>query len=236
MILNLKTTFPFVRIVDAKKCYVLSISKNGRIIDTKKHCYEIWEKNSPCEYCSSKNALKKKQWVSKLEVKEGKIFAVLSRYLSLNNKDYVLEIAFPVDEEETKPENRTRLMSSLLFINFYRDSLTKAYTRTYLEDFKDNLEKADAIALLDVDDFKNINDTYGHQVGDIALKEISSVIMNTIGSNNVLIRYGGDEFLAIFQEIEEEDFYNKFIKIKNAVNAISLKDYPDIKYQHWRSI
>lgn len=229
LILNLKTTFPFVRIVDAKKCYVLSISKNGRIIDTKKHCYEIWEKNSPCEYCSSKNALKKKQWVSKLEVKEGKIFAVLSRYLSLNNKDYVLEIAFPVDEEETKPENRTRLMSSLLFINFYRDSLTKAYTRTYLEDFKDNLEKADAIALLDVDDFKNINDTYGHQVGDIALKEISSVIMNTIGSNNVLIRYGGDEFLAIFQEIEEEDFYNKFIKIKNAVNAISLKDYPDIK-------
>ena len=229
LILNLKTTFPFVRIVDAKKCYVLSISKNGRIIDTKKHCYEIWGKNSPCEYCSSKNALKKKQWVSKLEVKEGKIFAVLSRYLSLNNKDYVLEIAFPVDEEETKPENRTRLMSSLLFINFYRDSLTKAYTRTYLEDFKDNLEKADAIALLDVDDFKNINDTYGHQVGDIALKEISSVIMNTIGSNNVLIRYGGDEFLAIFQEIEEEDFYNKFIKIKNAVNAISLKDYPDIK-------
>ena len=229
LILNLKTTFPFVRIVDAKKCYVLSISKKGRIIDTKKHCYEIWGKNSPCEYCSSKNALKKKQWVSKLEVKEGKIFAVLSRYLSLNNKDYVLEIAFPVDEEETKPENRTRLMSSLLFINFYRDSLTKAYTRTYLEDFKDNLEKADAIALLDVDDFKNINDTYGHQVGDIALKEISSVIMNTIGSNNVLIRYGGDEFLAIFQEIEEEDFYNKFIKIKNAVNAISLKDYPDIK-------
>lgn len=89
--------------------------KNNRY---KKHCYEIWGKNSPCEYCSSKNALKKKQWVSKLEVKEGKIFAVLSRYLSLNNKDYVLEIAFPVDEEETKPENRTRLMSSLLFINF----------------------------------------------------------------------------------------------------------------------
>ena len=197
LILNLKTTFPFVRIVDAKKCYVLSISKNGRIIDTKKHCYEIWGKNSPCEYCSSKNALKKKQWVSKLEVKEGKIFAVLSRYLSLNNKDYVLEIAFPVDEEETKPENRTRLMSSLLFINFYRDSLTKAYTRTYLEDFKDNLEKADAIALLDVDDFKNINDTYGHAVGDKVIIAIADTLRKSCRDDDVVLRLGGDEF-AVF--------------------------------------
>jgi diguanylate cyclase (GGDEF)-like protein len=87
----------------------------------------------------------------------------------------------------------------------YVDSLTKIKNRkAYDEKLKElvNLYKRYktifSIAILDIDDFKKVNDTYGHSVGDIALKDMAQVLKSSIRSSDMLYRIGGEEFVVIF--------------------------------------
>lgn len=226
---SLRKTFPLVRLVDPNTSDVLVFAENGILTPLKEKCYEIWNSKEPCQYCSSKEALTSKSWMSKLEVKDGKTYAVLSKFLSVLSRDVVLEVAFPVDDHNDSSSNRCRLMSSLLFLNFYKDSLTKAYTRTYLDDFSANLANSEGVALLDVDHFKKINDTYGHPIGDVSLKKIAQAIREVAGEKAVMIRYGGDEFLLIFQTITEKEFLEKLSRIPEKVHEIVIPEVPKLK-------
>lgn len=85
------------------------------------------------------------------------------------------------------------------------DSLTGAYSRRYLlqqiKNYFDNtiIQKTNlTIAMLDIDRFKHINDTYGHIIGDVALKQFTTVVRNEIRGTDLVGRYGGDEFVIIF--------------------------------------
>ena len=77
----------------------------------------------------------------------------------------------------------------------YRDSLTGAYNRRYYEEVVRKTIGPAGVALLDVDNFKICNDTYGHYAGDMALKTAANAIQSCIRESDLLIRYGGDEFL-----------------------------------------
>ncbi|WAA11699.1 diguanylate cyclase domain-containing protein [Fervidibacillus halotolerans] len=78
------------------------------------------------------------------------------------------------------------------------DYLTKLYSRNYLdEQLKQSMEndKCGAFLLIDIDDFKSVNDTYGHQVGDEVLKQIANIIMKTLQSDGIAARWGGEEIV-----------------------------------------
>ena len=76
--------------------------------------------------------------------------------------------------------------------DLYHDVLTSAYNRRFFEKQLRKLVEVDAIAMLDLDQFKQINDVYGHQAGDIALRTCVDVVRACIRKSDVLIRYGGD--------------------------------------------
>lgn len=76
----------------------------------------------------------------------------------------------------------------------YKDPLTGAYNRRYYEEVVRKSTGPAGIALIDVDDFKICNDTYGHYAGDMALKTAANAIQSCIRGSDLLIRYGGDEF------------------------------------------
>ncbi|KPL80560.1 hypothetical protein ADN00_01575 [Ornatilinea apprima] len=89
----------------------------------------------------------------------------------------------------------------------YHDTLTGSYSRLSLEHWlerqaKTGYKKALTVVLLDIDMFKDINDTYGHKTGDEVLITLSKTVHRCIRKDDLLVRYGGDEFLIIFQDID----------------------------------
>ena len=227
---DLSRVFEVVRLVDPKTNENLELDKDGKVITTPIHCYEIWGRNEPCENCISSRSLEGKEWVTKLEMRDRQMYFVLSKHINVNGRTCTLEIASHEDEAECTRcggDNDAPTRSS--FMNFYRDALTGTYRRLYLESFQSNLESADAVAIVDVDLFKQINDTYGHPVGDEALKTIANTIRSGIRGSDTLIRYGGDEFLLIFSKIGEEVFYARLEQLRRAVQETKLPDYPEVK-------
>lgn len=230
-ILAMSNVFDIVRVVDPTSCETMNLNQDGSLTKTGQKCFNIWNRTEACQNCSSATALNNKNWTSKLETKDGLLYSVLSRHIQCDNKDYVLEVAFCIDESFEKTKNEIGFLpDSLTLKNYYRDTLTKTYSRAYLESFMPNLENSKGVAIADIDEFKSINDTFGHIAGDAALKHISKVIKSCIRKEDILIRYGGDEFLLIFDNISEDDFFNKLKSIKQAVHNSQIKNYPDIKH------
>lgn len=130
-------------------------------------------------------------------------------------------ILYLIDEKHLS--NSTKFLEEE--INF--DVLTNAYSRrfgirslkTYFKQYPLEDGKV-AIMMFDIDDFKDINDTYGHTVGDMALVEIVKKINNIIRSSDQLIRWGGDEFIVILPGLREENMMELGKKALNAVSSI----------------
>ena len=106
----------------------------------------------------------------------------------------------------------------------YRDALTGVFNRRYYEEVVKNSVEDAGIALMDLDDFKVSNDTYGHHVGDVALKTATEVVLSCIGADDILIRYGGDEFLLILSDVQEEALKNKLDQIRDKVRNVVIPE------------
>ncbi len=116
-----------------------------------------------------------------------------------------------------------------------KDILSKANSRRYgtieltraFKAFKKNRRRDTAIVLFDVDNFKGINDTYGHDVGDKVLTEIVNKVYQVIRSSDSLIRWGGDEFVGIFRGLTEENAVYICEKVVNAVASLKIQQGED---------
>ncbi len=91
------------------------------------------------------------------------------------------------------------------------DSLTGLYNRNYLENFTEGIvslaqrqESPFSVAIIDIDDFKLVNDTYGHKKGDEVLKTLGKLIKENIRKSDIPIRYGGEEILILFPNTEKK--------------------------------
>ena len=111
----------------------------------------------------------------------------------------------------------------------YKDPLTGAYNRRYYEEVVRKSIGPAGIALMDVDDFKICNDTYGHYAGDVALKTVASAIQSCIRSSDLLIRYGGDEFLLVLPGIPGDFLQTKLEQICTAAQMASVPGYPHFR-------
>ena len=105
-----------------------------------------------------------------------------------------------------------------------RDSLTGARNRFALRrDYDSYIDKDIHLLMFDIDDFKKINDGYGHAIGDYLLKKTSDVLVNNFGKESVY-RYGGDEFLVITDRYNEKEYKKVLANLTNELNIISLED------------
>jgi len=107
------------------------------------------------------------------------------------------------------------------------DQLTGMYNRKFLDEFADvsipqaaRAKMSYAVLMIDIDYFKLINDNYGHDVGDEAIRVVSNVIKSNIRESDVAIRYGGEEFLVLLYNCDEENI----IKIAELIRKSFAKE------------
>lgn len=128
-------------------------------------------------------------------------------------------------------ENRTnKLIEEELKRNYQEnlantDPLTGAYNRRYLNSFSyDYLKivkrenKELSLLLLDLDDFKKINDTFGHEIGDIVIKKLVEISKNNLRNSDFIVRFGGDEFIILLPNTNIQDARIVAMKIVKQIN------------------
>ncbi|MDA1088207.1 MAG: diguanylate cyclase [Verrucomicrobia bacterium] len=105
-----------------------------------------------------------------------------------------------------------------------RDSLTGLYNQRGVTEQLEGIWQLGkryhyrvTIAMLDVDHFKNVNDTYGHPVGDMVLRELSTLVRDTVRASDIVGRYGGDELVIIFPNADQEDLKTFCDRLRAAV-------------------
>ncbi|MBU9742877.1 diguanylate cyclase [Lachnospiraceae bacterium ASD3451] len=110
----------------------------------------------------------------------------------------------------------------------YIDSLTSVYNRRYYDEHFQGSDNIQAMVVIDVDNFKHINDNYGHDVGDIVLQNIAQTVLSCVRKTDAVIRYGGDEFVIIFFNIPPDIFEKKLERIRYSVDSLIIDDRPEL--------
>lgn len=192
-----------------------------RLLDPKtlaeEPCYPPWKNVHPCTSCVGREAMAGRCQCSKLETLGSSLYQVTARYVEVDGKPYVMEMILPLDASA-----RSTLRSNELV---YRDALTGAYNRRFYEEELKHKYLNAGVAMIDLDDFKLCNDTYGHSAGDAALRLITSIIHRCIRSTDMLVRYGGDELLLILPDISAEAFVRKLKDINKRLFAAHLPEF-----------
>ena len=222
-----KKVFTVVRLLDKREFRLEENDNPGGDMELC-HCYDFWKKEKPCKNCIAARAFEEKSVRTKLEYLDSDIYQVTARYVEIDGQPYVMELLRKMDEEFLVDlENRDRLMEKLSGYNekLYQDALTGVYNRRYYEDRIKQMTASVGVAMIDMDDFKIYNDTYGHNAGNLALITTVEAIRRCIRKNDTLIRYGGDEFLLVLQGISETMFREKLKQIRTEIYNANVPTY-----------
>ena len=225
---SLREVFQVVRLVDGKMLMDREKRINAGDLSETCQCYSFWKKDKECENCSSLLALKEQTQKIKFEFLDLQVFQVISRYVEIDGRPYVMEMIQNLDESiQIDQEGYEKLISKLSGYNekLYTDVLTGIYNRRFFEEEIKKMEDEAGIAVIDLDDFKLHNDTYGHSAGDAALITTANIIKKYIRKTDILIRYGGDEFLLILPSIKKHIFEDKLKLIREKIHDTVVPKY-----------
>ena len=131
--------------------------------------------------------------------------------------------------ENSKPVIESKLLMQQLEEKSLRDGLTGLYNRKFLEEMIDKINKQGSrhttrygVLMLDIDSFKMVNDTYGHDVGDTFIKLLVETINHETRSSDIAARYGGEEFVILLHEATPEGALKVAEKIRELFSKIPV--------------
>lgn len=232
MIEQLKKVFEVVRLLDEDTLETGNLKDESNAERFHCKCYDFWKKGTQCKNCTSREALKNKSELLKLEYLNSNIYQVISKYIEIDGKPYVMEMINAMKSDALMDEDgRTELIKQLSGYNreLYTDALTGIYNRRYYEERIKNSDMAAGVAMIDLDDFKIYNDTFGHDAGDLALTTVVGIIKANIRRTDMLIRMGGDEFLLVMPEITEQIFADKLKQIQEKIHSTKVPGYSQLR-------
>lgn len=169
---------------------------------------------------------------TRLEYIDSRVCQKISRYVEIDGQPHVVEILNVLDVTTESSENaREQLTAKVRGYDeeLYLDALTGACNRRYYENRIRKVRGQAGVAMIDLDDFKLYNDTCGHNAGDLVLNTVVGIIRGCIRKTDILIRYGGDEFLLILPDVDEEIFSKKLKQIRNMVCEAEVPEYARLR-------
>lgn len=188
-------------------------------------------RRSTCEFCAPlthQSTFTDKGMHLHFKVIDGKMYQIFAKPLTIEGVPYVLEMLKHIDNTDLfLAEGYDQLMS--FSQQLYIDALTGAYNRRFWEDKMKSFSGVAGIALIDLDDLKLYNDTFGHSAGDAALKALVQITKKGIRSTDKLIRYGGDEFLLIMPNVSSSIFAEKLRTIQERIHEADFPEFPGLK-------
>lgn len=232
MIKELSKVFDVVRLLDEETLETGNIKDVTDAEGFPCKCYSFWKKGDNCKNCTSRDAFRKKNEQLKLEYLDSNIYQVISKYVEIDGKPYVMELINQMNADAVMDEDgRNELIKQLSGYNreLYTDALTGIYNRRYYEERIRNSNMSAGVAMIDLDDFKIYNDTFGHDAGDLALTTVVGIIKNNVRRTDMLIRMGGDEFLLVMPDIGEQAFADKLNQIQGKIHSSKVPGYSQLR-------
>jgi two-component system cell cycle response regulator len=162
----------------------------------------------------------------------------IAKGMDLGINDYFY---YPVDENELIARIKTQLRRKRYQDSLredidksvslsIKDGLSGVYNRRYFDIHAElMMKKAEssskglALLMFDIDHFKNVNDTYGHQAGDIVIKDFAKIIKDTLRVTDLVARYGGEEFAAILYDIDLKSAVEVSERLRDSVERHDFK-------------
>lgn len=227
---RLKGIFDIVRLVDPESTKVLSLGKDGRLTEMPGTCHMVWNKSGRCENCISSKALARKESLNKIEFKDDQAYFVMAKYVEVGGRGCVLEMVSKLSDGRWLDMGGRRMLldrGSNFDRSAFVDSLTGAYSRQYFECFLAESEQVEGVVMIDVDHFKEVNDRFGHLVGDKALQSVAQSILSNLRQTDVLVRYGGDEFLLLVPHIRPGEHVIQ--RVREAAASARVEGYPELE-------
>ncbi|MDD2887881.1 MAG: diguanylate cyclase [Aliarcobacter sp.] len=220
--------------VNKKFLDFFGVDNFDEFIATKKNIFDFFEEEFG--FITKEQINKQESWIKYIKElheidrivkirgasEEEKIFAINVDYYDNKDDYYVFSLT-----DITKLKEK----SNLLEYQASHDKLTGLFNRNRFDEiYEKEIKRARryendlSIIIFDVDDFKIVNDTYGHQVGDEVLKEISQLMLNNVREQDITVRWGGEEFLILLPQTNLEGAILAANKIKTAINEHSFTD------------
>jgi len=161
---------------------------------------------------------------------DGKVIGILSMDMTTGLQDDITRMIEPLKNFFVVLIVFIFLLISVAIVQLFRyfktrkqlfnDPLTNVFNRNYLQEVAPSLNLSHySLAMFDLDRFKVVNDTYGHKMGDIVLQECAMLFKNNIRDSDILIRYGGEEFILLINKRGEND--NSFEVCNRILKKIS---------------
>jgi len=132
--------------------------------------------------------------------------------------------------KEATPVIEAKRFAEALKEQSFKDALTGIYNRHFLEATLENLvaqilrrDTILGILMCDLDHFKSINDRYGHEAGDLILKETAKLLANNVRKSDLVVRFGGEEFLILLIDVKKEESLKVAEKLRNIIETYEFK-------------
>lgn len=228
---QLRKVFTVVRLIDVRNCRVVDLECPAKNEDENARCFDFWNKTARCLNCVCSKVLADKKQKSKFEKLDGKLYQVVAKYMVIDGLTYVLELINRIEDDIIiDPQARGELQEYYSRYNelLYMDALTQVYNRRFYEERLKSSIKPAGIAMLDIDNFKLYNDLYGHDVGDAALRTVARIAKECLKRGDMMIRYGGDEFIIVMPGVKPAEFTNTLKQICTKVSESVISGYSQL--------
>ena len=195
-----------------------------------KKCYQVYHKqNLPCDPCPSLRCLE----TGKVEREE------INPQTDIGSRWFEI-YSYPLFEEGAEEPTgvvelvrditeRKKAEEKIEYLSFY-DSLTGLYNRDYIEEEMERLDTKRqlpiSLIMADLNGLKLVNDTYGHYIGDEMLKKSAEILQQSTRKEDIVARWGGDEFVIFLPQTSEEEADNICKRINDACKDVYIKEVP----------